>query len=96
MSPPVTAAGRDGGGEAAGREQGCGRSSGGDGEEVQAGEGEVQRGAGGGGEEAGGSTQTVHLADQEEAVGEFLRVHSIGFSLPGLPSMRCCVSPPFL
>lgn len=31
----------------------------------------MQRGAGGGGEEAGGSTQTAHLPDQEEAVGEF-------------------------
>lgn len=64
------AAGRDGGGEAAGGEQGGGRRPGRDGEEVQAGEGEVQGGAGGGGEEAGGSAQTVHLPDQEEAVGE--------------------------
>lgn len=70
----------DGGGETSGGQQGGGRRSGRDGEEVQAGEGEVQRRAGGGGEEAGGPTQTANLPNQEEAVGEFSsRQPQVGF-----------------
>lgn len=66
-----TAAFRDGGGETAGGQQSDIGRPGGDGEEVQAGEGEVQGGAGGGGEEDGGPAQAAHLPDQEETVGEW-------------------------